>query len=118
VICGRPPLLHGGVRAMTRSEMYSGTLIEDLLSTAERILSVAKYQSRDMARRILSKPGVAGDPDLQSKQFAQSLGLGTTDGNLGLLLVVHPKLVRTLEPGNDFADAVDIDEIRSVSAPE
>jgi hypothetical protein len=99
--------------------MYSGTLIEDLLSTAERILSVAKYQSRDLARRILCKPAVpAGDPDLQSKQFAQSLGLGTTDGNLSLLLVVHPKLVRTLEPGNDFSDAVDIDEIRSVSAPE
>jgi hypothetical protein len=96
---------------MTGSEMYTGTLIEDLLSTAERILSAGKYQSRDLARKLLCKPAVAGDPDLQSKQFAQSLGLGTADGNLGLLLVVHPKLVRTLEPGNDFADAIDVHEI-------
>ena len=98
--------------------MYSGTLIEDLLLTAEKILGVANYQGRDLGRKILRKPAGAGNPDLQSKQFAQSLGLGTADGDLGLLLVVHPKLVRTLEPGNDFTDAVDIDEIRSVSAPE
>src|SRR5215469_4111142 len=55
---------------------------------------------------------------LQSEQSAQALGLGAADGNFGLLFVVHAQLVRALEPGDDFLDAVDINEIGPVRPPE
>src|SRR4029077_1144438 len=55
---------------------------------------------------------------LKSEKLAQSLGLGATDRNLRLLLVIHSKLVRAFKPGNDFLDAVDVDQERTVRAPE
>ena len=55
---------------------------------------------------------------LESEEFAQALGLGPADGNFSLLFVVHPQLVRALEPGDDFLDAVDVDQVRAVRAPE
>src|SRR5215469_6375872 len=55
---------------------------------------------------------------LKSEKLAQSLGLGATDRNLRLLLVIHSKLVRALKPGNDFLDAVNINQERTVRAPE
>src|ERR1700756_722134 len=55
---------------------------------------------------------------LQAKQLAQALSLGAADGDFCLFLVIHPKLVGTFEPGNDFLDAIDIHEIAPVGAPE
>ncbi len=55
---------------------------------------------------------------LQTKQFSQSFGLGPADGNLALLAVVHAQLVGAFEPGDDLADAVDVDHVRAVGAPE
>src|SRR5215813_8768550 len=55
---------------------------------------------------------------LQSEEFTQTLGLGAADGNFGLLLIVHTELIGALEPGDDFADAVDIDEVGAVGPPE
>src|SRR6266699_4837830 len=55
---------------------------------------------------------------LQIQQLPQPSRLGAADGDFGLLAVVHLQLVRALEPGDDFLDAVDVDEIRAVDAPE
>src|SRR5437588_2169887 len=97
--------------------MYTGTLIKDLLAITERICDRAEIRNKN------SEPGVVAginldQPASESEQFSQTLGLSAADGNLGLFLVVHPKLVGAFEPGNHFTNAVDIDEIRSVSTPE
>src|SRR6059058_4954385 len=55
---------------------------------------------------------------LQSEQFAQPFGLGAAYRDFGLFLVVHPKLVGALKPGDDFLDAIDIYQKRPVGAPE
>ena len=44
--------------------------------------------------------------------------MGAADGDLGLLAVVHAELVAGLEPGNDFADVMDVDDEGTVRAPE
>lgn len=54
----------------------------------------------------------------ESEQLPQPLGLGPADGDLGLLLVVHPQLVGTLEPGDDFPDSVNVDQVGAVSPPK
>ena len=55
---------------------------------------------------------------LQIEQFPQALGLGAADGDFGLFFVVHAELVAGLEPGDDFADVVDVDDVAAVDAPE
>jgi hypothetical protein len=44
--------------------------------------------------------------------------LGAGDGDFGLLFVVHPQLVRALEPGHHFLDALGIHQIGAVDTPE
>jgi len=44
--------------------------------------------------------------------------LGAGDGNFGMFFVIHAELVAGFEPGNDFADVVDIDDEAAVCAPE
>jgi len=56
--------------------------------------------------------------DLKSEEFAKPLGLGAADRNLGLLLVVHPQLVRALEPRDDFPNTINVDQVRTVGTPE
>ena len=89
----------GDSRAIIR--MYTGNLINDLIETVERVCNVCKAPQR-------SHP----------EEFAKSLGLGAANRDLGLLFVVHPQLVRTFEPRDDFTDAVDIDEVRAVGSPK
>src|SRR5207253_10925772 len=55
---------------------------------------------------------------LQSEQFAQPVGLGAAYRYFGVFLVVHPKLVGALKPGDDFHDAIDIYQKRPVGEPE
>ena len=57
-------------------------------------------------------------PVLQPEKFSKTFGLGAADGDFALLLVVHAQLVGTLEPGDDFFDAIDIHQERTVRAPE
>ena len=94
--------------------MYTGTLINDLLDTVERVCNSA------VDSLAATGPETKGWRTGGSKpeQFSQSLGLGSADRDLGLLFVVHPQLVRTLEPGHDFADTVDIHEVGSVGSPK
>lgn len=97
--------------------MYTGTLIYDLLMVAERVRdSLTCPQTRSLGE--VAADGAALEPDSETEQFAQALGLGTADGDLGLLLIVHPELVGTLEPGDDFADTVDVHEVGTVRTPE
>ena len=90
--------------------MYTGTLINELLSAVERVWdsTMLANNSRAGAEKRSSEP----------EEFAQALGLSAADGNLGLLLVVHPKLVRAFEPGDHLADAVDVNEVGAVSTPK
>jgi hypothetical protein len=102
--------------------MYTGTLINDLFALVEHVerFSVAQ-RLRDSGAQIPARDWTidAGDRGKsEAEKFPQALGLCAADGNLGLLLVVHPKLVGTLEPGDDLADAVDIHQVGAVSAPE
>ena len=94
--------------------MYTGTLIDSLMETADRVRHSAgrANQGMDLEKRAhaeeQAESGVAAS---QSEEFAKALCLGAADGNLGLLLVVHPQLIRTLEPGYDFPDAINVHEI-------
>src|SRR5216684_3419417 len=54
----------------------------------------------------------------QTEQFPKPLGLSAANGDFSLLPIVHSQLVRTLEPGNYFADAIDIHQVRTVRPPE
>ena len=97
--------------------MYTGTLIHDLLIVADRVRDSLRHQGT-ISFSGMALESMAVKPGSEPEQFAQPLGLGTADGNLGLFLIVHPELVGTLEPGDDFTDAVDIHEVGSVSAPK
>ena len=55
---------------------------------------------------------------LQIQQLPQPSRLGAADGDFGLLAVVHLQLIGAFEPGDHFFDAVDVDEMRAVDAPE
>ena len=103
-------------------EMYSGTLINDLFSVVERAENSGNARRGEGAnsRFGFAKPALSSDSPETSKseQFPQSLGLSPADRNLGLLLVVHAQLVGAFEPGNDFADAVDVHQVGAVSTPK
>jgi hypothetical protein len=114
--------------------MYSGTLINDLFAVVERVGNSAPQPHIEPAGAQMSsaRPSITHSPGAEptandrgcsreiseSEQFSQSLGLSPAHGYLGLLLVVHAQLVRTLEPGNNFANAVDIHQVGTVGAPE
>lgn len=96
--------------------MYSGNLINDLCAMVERVLASIASPSRTEAQCNLPSPQSHSDScvcrgaSLEPEQFPQALRLRAADGDLGLLLVIHPQLVRTLEPGHDFADVIDVHE--------
>ena len=104
--------------------MYTGTLIHDLFSTVAAAEDVGFGHRSRRAQANPSKDAIKPDmcdckrKALEAEQLAQAPGLSAADGDLGLFLVVHPQLVRALEPRNDFADTVDIHQIRPVSPPE
>jgi hypothetical protein len=100
-----------------KRRMYTGTLINDLLVTAERVRDSLKGQ-RENPLAVIASGLLPEDRSSQPKQFPQALGLSTANGNLGLLLIVHPELVRALEPGDDFANAVDVHEVGAVRTPK
>src|SRR5580704_416353 len=54
----------------------------------------------------------------EAEELAQPFSLRPADWNLALLLIIHAQLVRTLEPGHDFANAVDVHQVGAVRAPE
>lgn len=116
-----PPEHLSGVLYIER--MYSGTLIEDLLALVDRVSSrnqPAEIRAAD-SRAIHAAPhSVCRDSSeiSEPEQFPQAPGLSAADRNLGLLLVVHAQLVGTLEPRNNFADAVDVHEVGAVRPPE
>ena len=78
----------------------------------------SKMRNSDPWRSSRFKSRLKDSDRLKSEQFAQALSLGAADGDFCLFLVIHPKLVGTFEPGNDFLDAVDIHEITPMRAPE
>jgi hypothetical protein len=114
-------------------DLYTGTLIRDLFASVERAEQAVAARSRQgvtaqsmgaenseatntEARNLANRSPRAAT--LEPKQFAEPLCLRPADWNLALLLIVHAQLVGTLEPGDDFANAIDVYEVRPVSAPE
>src|SRR5690606_23650147 len=55
---------------------------------------------------------------LKLQQASQPFRLYAAYRYYGLRFVVHPKLVARFEPGNHFADTVDIHQIRAMHPPE
>ena len=55
---------------------------------------------------------------LEAEEGAEAFGLDAGDGDFGALFVVHAELEAGLEPGDDFADAVDVHQPGTVDAPE
>ena len=104
--------------------MYTGTLINDLLDTVDRICNGYASLQKQSATSCIESAYDSGPAAVwetrnsEAEKFTQPLGLGATDRNLGLLLVVHPQLVRTLEPGDHFADTVDVHEVGAVGSPK
>lgn len=109
--------------------MYAGTLIDDLFAVVGRAEDFARRhhaeslrtQTVDAHASRAERPADVCDcrkGNLEPEQLAEPLGLSAADGNLSLFLVVHPQLVRTLEPGNDFPDTVDIHQVGAVRPPE
>src|SRR4051812_17568461 len=98
--------------------MYRGTLIHDLLETAERVWDSAAIRKCRTAQS--AEPGEMDDSwaSSQTKEFPEAPGLSTADRNLGLLLVFHSQLVRTLEPGHDLTDTIDVHQVRAVGPPK
>ena len=97
-------------------ETYTGTLIESLFSAAVRVLNSGKIENKDFEPKIAES--AAADQSSEPKQFSQALSLSAAHGNLGLLFVIHSKLVGTLEPRDNFPDSIDVHEIRPVRTPE
>jgi hypothetical protein len=102
-------------------------LIKDLMAAVERAEQAASLNSAADRSAAFSKK----DPKLQiksqlaaepirseSEQLSQSLGLGPADRNLALLLIIHSQLVRTLKPGHNFANPVDVHQVGAVGPPE
>ncbi len=98
---------------------------------SERALSLKDFVSMEMllAEQSGSSPHpqlkpanfvVSANPyqDLKPEQLAQSLCLRPADWNLALLFIVHAQLIRALEPGHDFADAIDVHQVGTVRPPE
>src|SRR5579872_365947 len=86
--------------------MYTGTLITDLLATAERV------------QKRLDDRTDNETPASESEEFPQALGLSAAHRDLGLFLVVHAQLVRALEPGHNLTDAINVDQVGAVGAPK
>ena len=64
-------------------------------------------------------PAQAGVPvPLEVEEFAEALGLLAGDGDFGLFFVVHFEHEAGFEPGDDFLDVMNVDEIGAVGAPE
>jgi hypothetical protein len=55
---------------------------------------------------------------LEFEEFAEAFGLLAGDGDFGLLFVVHFDHEAGFEPGNDFLDVMNVDEIGAVRAPK
>jgi hypothetical protein len=102
-------------------QMYEGTLIRDLFALvegAERDVPTQPTDAESVAQLDKRIEEVSASVPSQSEKLAEPFGLSAADRDLGLLLVVHAQLVGALEPGNHLADAVDVHDIGTVSAPE
>jgi hypothetical protein len=101
--------------------MYTGTLINDLYATVERVRNSSRSGSESAgpqnfgveSSRAASNYSVRDYEKgcSEPEQLSQPFGLSAADRDLGLLLVVHAELIRALEPRNDLANAVNVDEV-------
>ena len=118
--------------------MYTGTLIKDLFASVEKAEQAAAARSRQgfppksmgatnpeamnteatNAAAMNSANRGPGEAISEPEQFPQPFCLSPADWNLALLLIVHAQLIGTLEPGNDFANTIDIHQVRPMSSPE
>jgi hypothetical protein len=112
----------------TEIHSYTGTLIKDLFASVESAEQTAasrsgKSLSFQAAEEIKTGTACRTNHSLASRnseteELPQTLGLSAADWNLALLLIVHAQLVRALEPGYDFANSINVHQVRAVGAPE
>src|SRR5690348_9884329 len=98
--------------------MYTGTLIADLLETAARVRRRLRESESDNSNFLEEGNESLPYEVSESKQLPQPLGLSAADRDFGLFFVVHPQLIRALEPGNDLTDSIDVHQVGTVGAPK
>src|ERR1700692_4960241 len=104
--------------------MYSGTLIDDLFALVAGVqnsataLHTASADSHSLRSDSQANLCQCSKEISEPEQFPQPFRLSPADRYLGLLFVVHSQLVRALEPGNYFADAIDVHQIGAVRPPK
>jgi hypothetical protein len=109
-------------------DMYTGTLIKDLLASVIRAeQSAASRQGATPLRQPVEEIKTEAVKDVsrnawvrnsEPEQLSQPLGLSAADWNFALLLIVHAQLVRALEPRHHFPNSIDVHQVGAVSPPE
>jgi hypothetical protein len=101
--------------------LYAGNLIDSLLTAVENAEKAAACGPRLSLFITASESSCEVRADAgnsEPEQFAQALRLCPADWNLALLLIIHAQLVRTLEPGYNLPNPVDVHQVGTVRAPE
>jgi len=100
---------------------FPSTVTQLTSEQAEKLVADrSQYASFAPKRKptLLSPSGPFTRKNSEPEQFPQPLGLSPANRNLGLLLVVHAQLIGAFEPGNDFADAIDIHQVGAMRPPK
>src|ERR1700680_3346275 len=93
--------------------MLSGTPIEDMFALVEGHQGFVSPRADPQADL-----GQCSRESSEAEQFPQPIRLSPADRYLGLLFIIHAQLVRALEPGNDFADPIDVHQIGTMRPPK
>lgn len=104
-----------------RDPLYTGRLIEELIDSVQKTeQTFARRAYKENHSPSVSVEEFRSQPEsrLQAEQLAQPFRLSAADWNLALLLIIHAQLVRALEPRHDFANAIDVYQVGTVSAPK
>jgi hypothetical protein len=125
--------LHPPFENTRELDLYTGTLIKDLFASVEKAEQAAVARSRqgltpqsmgaknreatNTEAMDLANRGPGGVTS-EAEKLAQPFCLRPADWNLALLLIVHAQLVGALEPGDDFANTIDVHQVRAMSPPE
>lgn len=102
-------------------DLYTGTLIKDLLASVERAEQAAALRSHPTSPFYSPKAichASAREVNSEAEKFTQALRLSAADWNLALLLIVHAQLVGTFEPGHNFANPIDVHQVGAMGTPE
>jgi hypothetical protein len=103
--------------------IYTGSTILDLFDLVERAERSSRWQ-KPAAETSVGHAATVEDTAAftkevsETEEFSQTSRLRAANRDLSLFLVVHPQLIGAFEPGDNFADAVDVHEVGAMSPPK